>query len=269
MAIGSSTRERVVAWAIVVLLVAAVLGVAYVGTPYTASAEEMAAVRANPNVTVSSMGEGYVLAPVDGTVDPSTDLRETALVYYPGARVDPTAYLPVLAPVVAQTGITVFVPRPPLNLAVLDPDMADPIIAGHPDVDRWFVGGHSLGGAMACRFAARNPDRISGVLLFGSYCDRDLGETGLRVLSVRGSADTVLDREASLRNRDNLPENDTVEVTIRGMNHTQFGVYSGQRGDSPATISYEQAHEALRDAMIDFLRDNPPRSDTPETDRAR
>jgi hypothetical protein len=37
----------------------------------------------------------------------------------------------------------------PLNLAVLTPDAADAIIASHPIIDRWFVGGHSLGGAMS------------------------------------------------------------------------------------------------------------------------
>lgn len=241
------TGERVTVWLLAVLLVAASVGIWWVGTPYTANPAVIEVVEADPAVELSSFDGGYVLAPTeDGAVGPSK-----VLAFYPGARVDPSAYLPVLAPVVEQTGATVYVPRPTLNLAVFDQGMAKPILATHPEA-QIYVGGHSLGGAMACRFADRNGDRLSGLVLFGSYCDRDLSKSDLRVLSVEGSADTVIDRDTSEENRKYLP-NRTLDITIDGLNHTQFGAYSGQPGDSPATISYTQAHERLADALVEFL----------------
>lgn len=243
-------RERIAVWLLAVLLIATSLGVVYVGTPYTATPAEIRAVEDDPGVAVSALDGGYVLEPTEAS---AVEDASMGLVFYPGARVDPSAYLETLAPVVDRTGATVYIPRPALNLAVFDARIADPIIDANPKTTSWYVGGHSLGGAMACRFADRNADRLDGLVLFGSYCDRDLAGSGLRVLSVQGSADTVIDRETAEANREFLP-NRAVEITIDGMNHTQFGSYRGQPGDSPATISYEQAHEELGDVLVAFLR---------------
>jgi pimeloyl-ACP methyl ester carboxylesterase len=119
-------------------------------------------------------------------------------------------------------------------------------------VDAWYVGGHSLGGVGACRYAHANPDRVAGVVLFASYCDRDVSDAG-RALAVTGSADVILDREAFRANRDRLPADATV-VSVEGMNHTQFGSYRSQRGDAPAPLRYETAHERLREILVGFLR---------------
>lgn len=250
--------ERFAAWVLGLVLIVASLGVGWAGTPYSATQAEMQDVETDPAVAVSSLGDGYVLAPSETASGGAESETSTAIVYYPGGRVHPSAYVPVLAPVVERTGATVFVPKPPLNLAVFDSAMAGPIIDDHPEIDQWYVGGHSLGGAMACRYAHGNAERVSGLFLFGSYCDRDISTTELRVLSVRGGKDTVLDRDTYRENRDNLPENRTTEVTIRGMNHSQFGVYGGQPGDSPATKSAEAVHEALREALIRFIETDRP-----------
>ena len=37
------------------------------------------------------------------------------------------------------------------------------------------------------------------------------------------------------------------------MNHTEFGSYRGQRGDSPATITYDVAHRRLGDIVVPWL----------------
>lgn len=253
MSVSSPNWERIAVWLLGLLVVAASLGVGYLGTPFTATDEDISAVQADPAVSVSSLGDGYVLAPTEDATAPDGAASSTAMVFYPGARVHPNAYLPVLAPVVAETGVTIYVPKPPLSLAVFDSNMAGPIIESEPGLEQWYVGGHSLGGAMACRFAHRNPDRVSGLVLFGSYCDRDLSGTDLRVLTVQGSADTVIDQETADRNRANLPENQTLAVTVQGMNHTQFGAYSGQRGDGPASISYDQAHAELQRTLVEYL----------------
>lgn len=253
MSVRNPDRERLGVWLVGLLVVVASLGIGYFGTPLHGTPSDVEAARANPDVTIARYDDGFVITPRTDSNPTADEVTSTALVFYPGGRVHPDAYLPVLAPVAARTGTTIFIPHPPLNLAVLDIDAAEDIIAAHPTVDHWVVGGHSLGGAMAGRFAAGNPERVSGLVLFASYCDRDLTGTDLRVLAVRGGADTVLDATAYRNNRDHLPESRTVEVTIPGMNHSQFGAYRGQPGDRPAPIEYDEAHDALQATLSDFL----------------
>ncbi|MFW6265835.1 MAG: alpha/beta hydrolase [Halanaeroarchaeum sp.] len=245
--------ERLTVWTVATLLVVVSVGVGFLGTPHSATVDEIQTVERNPAVTVSSLGDGYVLSPGEGAAG-NDGATSTALVFYPGGRVHPNAYVPVLAPVVERTGVTIFVPKPPLYLAVLDVDAADRIVADHPEITEWYVGGHSLGGAMACRYVAQSSEDLTGLVLFAAYCDRDVRETDVGVLAVRGGRDTVLDAEEYRKNRGNLPADETVEVTIEGMNHSQFGAYSGQSGDARATIPDDVAHEALQDELVEFLR---------------
>lgn len=254
MSLHNPDLERLTVWVVGILVVAGSLGVGYLGTPYTASPADIETAKATPGAEISSFGNGYVIRPA-GDLQPSgPGGTDTALVFYPGARVHPSAYLPVLTPVAAETGTTIFIPQPPLSLAVFDIDMAAPIVESHPEVEQWYVGGHSLGGAMACRYAHGNADQLTGLVLFGSYCDRSLDGRGVQALSVQGTRDTVIARRTYRENRANLPDDGTVEVTITGMNHTQFGSYAGQRGDSRATVSYRTAHEQLQAVLSDFVR---------------
>ena len=115
------------------------------------------------------------------------------------------------------------------------------------------MGGHSLGGAMACRYAAANPDAVAGLVLFASYCDRDISGTGLAALSVTGTADTVLDRDTYEASLANLPADATVRE-LPGLNHTQFGAYSGQPGDAPSGSSYDRAHARLANVTVPWFQ---------------
>ena len=237
--------RRAFVWLFVIGFLAVAAGLLYFGTPFHGSQASVQAVQANDDVTVHESGGTYVLEPAGGDT-------ETGLVFYPGARVAPDAYLSSLAPVVSEANVAVVVPRMPFNLAVLDQGAAGRVIDRRDDIERWYVGGHSLGGAMACRYARSNPDRLEGVVLFGAYCDRSVDGTGLRVLSVAGEADTVLNQEAYRRNLANLPEDATVR-TLPGVNHTQFGSYTGQSGDEPSGTTYETAHRRLANVTVPWL----------------
>jgi len=244
---ASSLRRhgrRAFVWLVAAGLLVGGAGVVYFGTPHHGSDSGIAAVEADQSVTVTEREDTY-------TIEPAGGQPTAGLVFYPGARVHPDAYLASLAPLADRAGVTVVIPKLPLNLAVLDQGAAAAYV-DRADPDRWYVGGHSLGGAMACRYAARNPDAVEGVVLYASYCDRDLSGTGLAALSVTGSADTVLDRERYEATRENLPANATVrELPI---NHSQFGDYRGQRGDEPSGLHYERAHERLANVTVEWVR---------------
>ena len=236
--------HRAVVWLAVAGLIAVSAGVVYLGTPHHAPDGSVAGVEDDPNVTVTEQRGTYTLEPTEGD-------STAGLVFYPGARVHPDAYVASLAPLASRANVTVVIPKLRLNLAVLDQDAASAYVAD-ASVERWYVGGHSLGGAMACRYAADNPEAVAGVVLYAAYCDRDISGTGLAALSVTGSSDTVLDRDTYEANRGNLPADATVRELP--LNHTQFGSYRGQRGDEPGNRSYATAHDRLANVTVQWVR---------------
>jgi hypothetical protein len=229
----------------VVLLVVLGGGVVYLSLPYEGSESSIQSVEDDPRVSVETGGDVTVLAPTDAESD-------VGVVFYPGARVAPNAYYESLSPLVTDANATVYIPEMPLNIALLDSDAAGEIRAGEEQIETWIVGGHSLGGVAACGYAAE--EEVAGLLMFASYCNEDVSDREMAVLSVTGSADTVLDREAYRASKDRLPPTTTSEE-IPGMNHTQFGSYRGQRGDSPSPLSDEEAHDRLADVVVPWIEE--------------
>jgi hypothetical protein len=215
-------------------------GVLGLGAP----AEVQQSVRADPNVTVERAYGGYVVGDADA------ETERLGVVFYPGGRVAPDAYLPSAARIATRANVTVVVPKMRVNLAVLSQGRADAVVAGEPEVERWVVGGHSLGGAMACRYAGSDGERVDGLLLVGAYCDRPVA--GMPALSVVGTRDAVLNRDRFAETESNLPDERRV-VRIEGMNHSQAGWYAGQSGGQPATITTPEAHRRLAAVVADWL----------------
>ena len=209
-----------------------------------APADVQQSVRADPNVTVESGYGGYVVRDADPGVE------RLGVVFYPGGRVAPDAYLPTAARIATRANVTVVVPKMRVNLAVLSQGRADAVLAGESDVEQWVVGGHSLGGAMACRYAGATDETVDGLLLVGAYCDRPV--SGMPALSVVGTRDAVLNRDRFAETESNLPDPSSV-VRIEGMNHSQAGWYAGQSGDQPATVSTPEAHRRLAAVVADWL----------------
>lgn len=161
---------------------------------------------------------------------------EAGLIFYPGGKVEYTAYAPLMAQM-AEQGVLCVLVKMPANLAVLDMGAADVHLDEFPDIEKWYVGGHSLGGSMAASYAAEHADELEGLLLLAAYSTEDLTGSGLDVLSIYGSDDGVLNMEKYNEYRQNLPEETTTEVIIEGGNHARFGDYGWQDGDGTGSIS--------------------------------
>lgn len=177
---------------------------------------------------------------------------KAGFVFYPGGKVEYSAYAPLLREC-AKQGILSAVTRMPFNLAVFNPDAAEGLTSKYPDVDRWYIGGHSLGGAMAADYVSRENDEFEGLILLASYSAKDLRDTELNVLTIYGSNDKVLNRESYADNFINLPS-DTDEIILEGGCHSQFGSYGLQKGDGVCAITGEEQIDLTVQAMVEFAK---------------
>lgn len=179
--------------------------------------------------------------------------EKPALIFYQGALVESASYS-IWAEKVAEAGFSVYLVKEPLNLAVLGQNKADQVIRSN-HLTNYVIGGHSLGGVMASRFAAQQDNReLKGVFFLASYPDEkgSLSPFKGQVLSLTGSEDGVLDWQAYDKAKKYLPEQ-TIFQEIKGGNHAGFGSYGEQKGDKPAKINNDEQQEAIALKLIEWL----------------
>ena len=215
----------------------------YLGDYYRADEAAIAAFGTEDSVEVR------VLA--DGRTAYLPEQPRVGLIFYPGGKVEHIAYVPLMQ-ACAREGILCVLTEMPFRLAVLDVDAADGIREQFPDVEKWYIGGHSLGGAMASAYLEARADAFEGLILLGAYASADLSQSGLKVLSLYGSEDGVLDREKYDSSKPNLPESFT-ETVIEGGCHAGFGLYGAQKGDGVPTLTAEEQIELTARAIASFM----------------
>lgn len=209
---------------------------AYAEDYYHADDAAVAAMSPAAGVAVKQKGNTLVFIPEDA---------ETGLISYPGGKVEYTAYAPLMR-ALADNGVLGVLVRMPLNLAVLDVNAANSIPEQYPQINHWYIGGHSLGGSMAASHAANNTSAYDGLVLLASYSTANLRTFGLPVISIFGSQDGVLNMEKYAEYRRNLPAA-FEEHIIEGGCHTGFGSYGPQDGDGAPKITGEaQIAETVR-----------------------
>jgi pimeloyl-ACP methyl ester carboxylesterase len=179
--------------------------------------------------------------------------RETGFILYPGARVDPRVYARA-ARAIAEHGYPTLIVPMPLNLALLAPEQGLDVIGSFPQVKRWAIGGHSLGGAMAARFALNHPHVIHGLVLWASRPagTDDLSGLAIPVASIYGTEDGLVDPQTIAHSQALLPP-DTTFVAIAGGNHAQFGNYPPQLGSGEASISADEQQAQIVLATLALL----------------
>jgi pimeloyl-ACP methyl ester carboxylesterase len=249
----STTKKILLSLLVIVLLIVGSGAVTYevLNSRNQARPEAVAALQSGDEVTVSRDDgqDWYVFTPTGAT-------PTTGLIIYPGGFVDPVAYAPIAQAIAAQGYLVVLDPMP-LNLAVTAAESAGAIIAAHPEITAWAIGGHSLGGAMAAEYAADNPGAVGGLALWAAYpaANTDLSAQDIAVVSIYGDADGVAAVEDVLGAAERLPP-DTLFVAIPGGNHTQFGAYGEelQQGDNPAGIDRAGQQAAIVAATVQMLQ---------------
>ena len=236
---------RVVGRALAALATVVTIGALVYLKPFSATPDAIAAMAGAPGVQV-------VDSPTQIALEPQAATATRGLVFQPGARVDPRAYVPLLEQV-SRSGVLVVIVKQPFDIGFTAIGAPGPIIAAHPEVRSWAVAGHSLGGVAASSFAGDHLDTVKGLVLWASYPLGSLADTSLTVASISGTNDglaTPADIEAS---KPDLPPA-TVYTPIEGSVHAFFGDYGPQPGDGTPTVSREEAQQQIVAATITLLQ---------------
>lgn len=194
------------------------------------------------DVSITKIEQGFYLN------GPGTD---AAMIFYPGAKVEYTSYLPLLGRL-AEEGVDCFLIKMPCNLAIFGQNKADDIRKSY-EYSHWYLSGHSLGGAMAASYASGHLDDLDGLILLAGYPAKSLKSDGFSVLSLYGSQDGVLNMEKQKEGNTYMPKQ-YKEICIEGGNHASFGDYGEQDGDQPATISRKEQQEQAVTAILEMIQ---------------
>ena len=175
---------------------------------------------------------------------------EVGFIFYPGGKVEFTSYEPLMYEL-AMNGVTCVLVEMPFNLAFFNVNAASKVLDYFPNIKSWYIGGHSLGGSIAATFTVSNLDKIDGLVLLGSYSMSDFRNTDLKVLSIYGSEDRVMNMDNYEKYKNNL--GDFLEVVIEGGCHGYFGMYGMQEDDGTPTITAAQQIVLTANYINDFI----------------
>lgn len=225
---------------LLVIVAATVICGLYLSNYYHADEDRIAAFAPMNEVSVTELDNGSIVFDVKDA--------KNGFIFYPGGKVENEAYKPLMASL-ASRGILCILVDMPFNLAVFDVNAADGITEDYPNVENWYIGGHSLGGAMAASYVSGHTDSFDGLVLLGAYSTADLSGTDLDVLSVYGSEDKIMNSEKYEEYRSNLPKSFT-ETVIEGGCHAYFGMYGLQDGDGTAGITCEDQITLTCEAIV-------------------
>ncbi|MEV7974173.1 alpha/beta hydrolase [Cellulomonas sp. NPDC089187] len=212
--------------------------------PFPATDAARAALVSDDAVTVQEENDWYTFTPQDG---PAT----IGLVYSPGTRVDVRATTAVLRPL-AEVGYLVVVLEEPLGIALTDLNQSGGAIDTFDSIEHGAVGGHSLGGVAAARFAEQHPELLDGLLLHASYPLDDMSDAALAVTSISGSEDGLSTPAKIAASRADLPL-DTEYVEVAGAVHAFFADYGAQPGDGSPTVSRSEAQRQIVAASLELM----------------
>ena len=200
---------------------------------------------------IDNPAAGVTIIDKTNIIEFTPENAKTGFIFYPGALVEPDAYAPLMEKL-AEHGIKCIIVRMPHYIALFDANGARGIREQYPEIEKWYLGGHSLGGAMASLYGDRHSTEYEGLVFLASYASNDISDTDLKVLIVRGGNDKVINLNRYEECLSNLPK-DYKEFVIDGGNHAYFGDYGEQKGDGEATITPEEQINITLEKLVDFM----------------
>lgn len=194
----------------------------------------------------------------------------TTMIFYPGGLVDPHSYLKWQNELVSSDStLQIITVKMPSNLAVITSAKGAKLFDHYPDIERWIIAGHSLGGAMATNMIDKYPEKLEALIYLAAYPsdDRIKSYSG-GVLSISAENDGLTTPGEIEEHVNDLPEayemnsvtdfpnevkGKTLYYQIQGGNHAQFGNYGAQDDDNEATISRGQQQSILVELIQNYM----------------
>lgn len=210
---------------------------------FTISGPELERAAVSSGARFMDTGRSFDIVPAGYAAD-------KGIIFYPGALVDSRAYAPELSVASSALDTRVFIVKPHARLAEFDRNAAKAVMAAHPEIRDWYIGGHSMGGGAACGFANANPSQVKGLFLFAAYCPKSSHPYGGPAVVLTGTNDK-LEPPAKIRGR--VPKQAKI-VTVKGANHASFGDYGSQPFDGPRNISESARNAAVTEALRQLIR---------------
>ena len=220
---------------IIILIIMLGFGI-YVSDYSHSDSTALSYINGSENVSVTHESNGLF---IDGKGN------DTALIFYPGAKVEYSAYLPLMNQIAAQ-GVDVYLVQMPFNLAFFGQNSADDIIK-NSNYSHYIMSGHSLGGVAASGYASKHD--VDGLVLLAAYPSEEIDKP---TLSIYGSEDKVLNLK-SYNDAKPLIKANFTEHIINGGNHAQFGNYGLQKGDGNAGINSTLQQNETTSEIINFI----------------
>lgn len=226
-------RNTVIAL-LALLIILSIISFIYVGDFYEASSYVNEIISENSD-RIEVTANLTIIHPIESLEE------EIGIIFYPGGKVEAISYMPLLIKL-SDLGVTCILVDMPFNLAVFDINAANEVYSLYPEIDKWYLAGHSLGGAMASSYMEKYFNEVEGLILLGAY---PINEADVNTLAVYGTYDIKLDIEKVLLA-------DEVFEIIDG-NHANFGDYGVQEGDGIALISREEQQKQTVDKIKEFI----------------
>lgn len=236
--------KKIKSWLIPLIIIVLLMGGFFLYTANYYHADDIAknAMISDDNVNVIKTDYGWLF---DGASD------EYGLIFFPGGKVETSAYAPICR-ALAMRGIDVCLVDMPFHLAIFGGSAVNKAIETS-DYNHLYIGGHSLGGAISSYYLDRDI-KFDGIIFLASYPNNKIDDD-IKTTFIYGSEDKVLNMKSYYENRGLAPA-DSIEHIIIGGNHAQFGSYGPQSGDGTALISSDkQIEETADDIVRDVLQE--------------
>ncbi|WP_163930563.1 alpha/beta hydrolase [Paraferrimonas sp. SM1919] len=180
------------------------------------------------------------------------DQTSTGVIFYPGGKTHVDTFAPVMRQLTESDVATFMVPMP-LNTAFLGINKADEVMAANPQISRWYLIGHSLGGVAAAQYAKENSHKLVGLILWAAYPASDISYIDLPVLSIAASHDLQSTQAKVANNMKYLPDNSHFSEIQRG-NHWQYGYFDDSQNQQQDLISRQEQIRQVVELTSQFIR---------------
>ncbi len=171
--------------------------------------------------------------------------------FFTGAKVKETGYA-YIAHLLHEKGHTVVIPHEPFTMSAFRTKRKIEILKDHPEINKWILIGHSLGGMPVTRIASEAPEYLTGIVYLASYATSDLSNLDFPALRITAENDGVMNNDRMSSYEKNLPAGSET-VVLEGAIHRGFGSYRSRFSrEVETTIGWREQNEVSVDIILNF-----------------